>query len=119
MNGLNLVLKTKKYIVLFAVILENKNEKFIKSGFDNWKKISEALKKHDKCEFHIQSILSHKIYKSSGDVQQQIHQQSTKQNLQSTEYVKKLIDIILLLVRQGLPLRAHREGIESKNRGNF
>ncbi|XP_075167746.1 zinc finger MYM-type protein 1-like [Haematobia irritans] len=38
---------------------------------------------------------------------------------ENTEYLNKLIGIVLLLARQGLPFRGHREHSNSKNRGNF
>lgn len=35
------------------------------------------------------------------------------------EYVKMLADTLLMLAKQGLAMRGHREGVESKSRGNF
>lgn len=38
---------------------------------------------------------------------------------ENREYLQKIIDIVLVLVRQGFALRGHREDSTSKNRGNF
>lgn len=54
-----------------------------------------------------------------GDINQQLIKQQEKEIVQNREYLAKLINVILTLVRQGLPLRGHREDPTSKNRGNF
>lgn len=96
------------------------NEKFVVSGFDKWKKLSESLKKHDKSAHHTQSFQTYKMYKiSSQNVHSHIIQQHTLQINEHREYIKKVIDILLLLARQGLPLRGHRESETCRNRGNF
>lgn len=100
---------------------KEQNEKFVVSGFEKWKKLGEALKKHEKSYSHIQSIQGYKIYKSSPDenIHDKILQQHSKEIFENREYLKKIINIILLLTRQGLSLRGHKEDINSKNRGNF
>ncbi|XP_023238418.1 uncharacterized protein LOC111637210 [Centruroides sculpturatus] len=54
-----------------------------------------------------------------GDVHQQLMKHQEEEIVQNTEYLAKLTDIILILVRQGLSLRGHRKDASSKNRGNF
>ena len=38
---------------------------------------------------------------------------------QNREHLKSIIEVLLFLAKQGLPLRGHDECAESKNRGNF
>lgn len=95
-------------------------KKFVDSGFNRWKKLPESLKKHDMSEYHIQCLEAYRMYKiSSHNVHEKISQHHSTQNQERREYLRKIIDTILVLVRQGLPLRGHREDPNSKNRGNF
>lgn len=102
--------------------VRDQNEKFAKSGFNNWKKISEALRKHEESSSHSECSQKYICYKQSvllGNVQQQLVQRQEEEIVLNREYLSKLIDIILTLVHQGLPLRGHREDTSSTNRGNF
>lgn len=102
--------------------IRDQNETFSKSGFKNWKKTTEALQKHALSSCHSQCAQMYVAYKKTavlGDVHQQIAQQHQGEIEQNRDHVKKLIDVILLLVRQGLPLRGHRENLASTNTGNF
>ncbi|XP_075163204.1 zinc finger MYM-type protein 1-like [Haematobia irritans] len=96
------------------------NERFVVTGFEKWKKIGESLKKHDLSSHHIECFKAFKYYKTaSQDIHSQIVQHHLQTENENTEYLNKLIGIVLLLARQGLPFRGHREHSNSKNRGNF
>lgn len=56
--------------------------------------------------------------KSGISVVSQLSAANQKEILSNREYAKCLIDIVLYHSRQGLALRAHREYINSTNRGN-
>ncbi|XP_076235735.1 zinc finger MYM-type protein 1-like [Calliopsis andreniformis] len=104
------------------VTIRDQIEKFISSGFNNWKKLKEALQKHDQSSLHIQSTQMFICYKqsvASGSIHEKLVMQHTEEVGQNRDYLVKLTDIILCLVRQGLPLRGHCEDPTSKNRDNF
>lgn len=56
--------------------------------------------------------------KSGISVISQLSAANQKEILSNREYIKCLIDIVLYHSRQGLALRAHREDVNSTNRGN-
>lgn len=102
--------------------LRAQNQKFVTSGYDNWKKIGEALQKHRNSLIHKQSTEIHVSFKHSivsGSVHDRIVRQHDTEIVERREYLIKLIDIIMCLARQGMPLRGHREDILSRNKGNF
>lgn len=102
--------------------VREQNEKFIKSGFCNWKKLSDKLKKHDESDHHIkcsEKYVSYKHSLTSGNIQEKIITQHEEEVIRNRKYLSKLIDAILYLTRLGLPLRGHYENALSTNRGNF
>ncbi len=103
-------------------VTRDQNEKFVTTGFSKWKKLNEVLKKHNDSLLHIQCTEKYISYKHSmeaGNVLEKIIIQHEEEVIRNRDYLVKLIDIMLCLVRQGLPLRGHRENSLSKNRGNF
>lgn len=102
--------------------LRKQHETFITIGCNKWNKLGEKLKAHEESTIHRQcfeKFLMHKQTTSSGTVHEKLLTQHQDQHEQQMNYLKKLINIILCLARQGLPLRGHREEETSKNRGNF
>lgn len=103
-------------------VIRQQNEKFVSTGFCKWKKLSEYLQKHEESELHIQcteKYISYKQTLKSGSVIEKVFLQNDEEIAQNRDYFIKLIDLILYLVRQGLPLRGHREDSDAVNRGNF
>ncbi|CAH0563144.1 unnamed protein product [Brassicogethes aeneus] len=105
--------------------IREQNETFCKTGFCKWKKLSESLNKHEKSVYHSDCAKMYIEYKKTksdshpGNDAEQLISFHELQLSKNREYMKKLIDIILVLLRQGLPLRGHREDVFSKNRGNL
>ena len=98
------------------------NEKFVASGFSNWKKLSDALLKHEHSTIHIQFTEMYIAYKQTlvaGSVHEKLVSQHSEEVTQNRAYLLKIIEVILCLARQGLALRGHREDNTSHNRGNF
>ena len=91
-----------------------------------WKKATTLLSKHQSSLVHKQSALSYAEFLTSIPINHQLDQASAKsssrlQKQQETnrEILHRIIDVILLLVKTGHPLRGHRENNESHNRGLF
>lgn len=101
--------------------IRDQNEKFTKSGFNNWKKTSEALCKHSQATTHIQCTEKHIAYQhhQKSNVYDKVISQHEQEVTQNRDSLLKIIDVMLVLLRQGLPFRGHREDEASKNRGNF
>ncbi|CAF3356374.1 unnamed protein product [Rotaria socialis] len=60
-----------------------------------------------------------KNHKNNNDVAKQLNRQHEKQASENRLYLQEIIRTILLLARQGLALRGHREDEESENKGNL
>ncbi|KAL4126512.1 hypothetical protein QTP88_010734 [Uroleucon formosanum] len=117
---------------IFAVTSGHNEETFTKIGFNNWKKLSGAknaktkntrIQKHACSEHHLTAIVKWNEYKKScqsgNSIISQLTAAHTEQIKQNREYMKCIIDIVLLLGRQGSAFRGHRENDTSHNKGNF
>ncbi|CAF3062789.1 unnamed protein product [Rotaria socialis] len=60
-----------------------------------------------------------KNHKNNNDVAKQLNRQHEKQASENRLYLQEIIRTILLLARQVLALRGHREDEESENKGNL
>ena len=102
--------------------IKDQYETFVKSGFSNWKKLNEKLKKHEQSDQHTKCSEKYVSYKHSlthGKVCDQKAYQHEEEVVQNRNYALKLIDIILCLTRQRLSLRGHDENESSVNPGIF
>ena len=91
-----------------------------------WKKATTLLSKHQNSLVHKQSALSYTDFLQSVPINHQLDQASArncsrlqKQQETNREILYRIIDVILLLVKTGHPLRGHRENTDSHNRGLF
>ncbi|XP_029340901.1 zinc finger MYM-type protein 1-like [Acyrthosiphon pisum] len=100
----------------------NSEEVFTKSGFKDWKKISEKLNKHSKSSYHLFSLAKYKDYqntKKTGNVHVQMSNAYKEEVEKNRKYMLMIIDAVLFLAHQGLSFRGHTENKESLNQGNF
>lgn len=105
---------------MFSSSTSGKEDTFTKKGMRNWRKTAAKLDKHSECDTHRFSMSKWKNYKApSENVLAQVSESHKTQIVEKKEYVKKIIDILLYLARQGLALRGHDESINSENKGNF
>lgn len=101
---------------------DREDETFRREGCQNWKKLSEKLKKHNSSIHHITNNNKWNEYlksKEKGNILTQVsnaHRDLTNKN---RAYIKTLAEVCLLLARQGLAFRGHDESETSLNRGNF
>uniref|UniRef100_F7INE3 Zinc finger MYM-type containing 1 n=1 Tax=Callithrix jacchus TaxID=9483 RepID=F7INE3_CALJA len=94
-------------------------ESFATHGTSNWKKTLEKFRKHEKSEMHLKSLEFWREYQFcdgaiSGDLS--IHSKQIEGN---KKYLKLIIENILFLGKQCLPLRGNDLSISSVNKGNF
>uniref|UniRef100_A0A2K6F3T9 Zinc finger MYM-type containing 1 n=1 Tax=Propithecus coquereli TaxID=379532 RepID=A0A2K6F3T9_PROCO len=85
----------------------------------NWKKTLEKFRKHEKSEMHLKSLKFWREYQfcdiTVGD-NLSIHSKQIEGN---KKYLKLIIENILFLGKQGLPLRGKDQSISYVNKGNF
>ena len=112
---------------LFGSGLGSKCEKsFTLVGFKDWKHATGkggVLSKHNSSYAHRNSVISWKQYKINSyrktSISDRLEISRTEQVAQNRHYFRTLAEIILLCIHQEIALRSHREGEESRNRGNF
>lgn len=100
----------------------NSEEVFTKSGFKDWKKISEKLNKHSKSSYHLFSLAKYKDYqntKKTGNVHVQMSSAYKEEIEKNRKYMLMIIDAVFFLVHQGISFRGHFENKGSLNQGNF
>ena len=98
-------------------LLTKKFEKSFLSGegFSNWNYGPRALAKHVESECHIESVSKIIDQSSTEDVGKMISSDYRQKEEQNRQCLLKIIDIVKILARQGLPFRGHGD---EKN-GNF
>ncbi|XP_060855121.1 zinc finger MYM-type protein 1-like [Metopolophium dirhodum] len=107
---------------MFANNFGYTEDTFIKTGFNNWKKISSKLASHAGTKIHVQSTvrLSEYVFsKKSGSVLSKMCTANKVLIEKNRKYVSQLIDIVLYLSKQGIAFRGHEESFKSTNKGNF
>lgn len=98
----------------------NKEELYVEKGMNNWKKAGDKLDKHAISAAHSFSMAKWLEYRKPTQSVTTLLSESHKELLlENRDYVKKLLDILLYLSKQGLPLRGHDESDVSHNKGNF
>lgn len=107
-----------KYCVLFsshgAGVGHQPLGKLVKHKFNNWKDAVEEFNKHEKNDYHRNSVLSatqfhHVMTKQQESIELQIDSGLKKQIEQNRKKLIPIIDTIVMCGRQGLALRGHRD----------
>uniref|UniRef100_A0A2K6LGK7 Zinc finger MYM-type containing 1 n=1 Tax=Rhinopithecus bieti TaxID=61621 RepID=A0A2K6LGK7_RHIBE len=94
-------------------------ESFATHGTSNWKKTLEKFSKHEKSEMHLKSLEFWREYQfCDGAVSDDLSIHS-KQIEGNKKYLKLIIENILFLGKQCLPLRGNDQSVSSANKGNF
>ncbi|XP_027969761.1 zinc finger MYM-type protein 1 isoform X4 [Eumetopias jubatus] len=94
-------------------------ESFAAQGISNWKKTLEKFRKHEKSEMHLKSLQFWREYQFSDEVISDNLSIHSKQIEGNKKYLKLIIENILFLGKQCLPLRGNDQSISSVNKGNF
>ncbi|GBP74358.1 Zinc finger MYM-type protein 1 [Eumeta japonica] len=106
----------------FYKALPNGEKSFV-NGFNSWWKLNPKVSEHENSESHLSCFEKWKILENGLRLQKTIdheHQMVLDQEKKKwRDILSRLLDVILFLARQNLPLRGHREGISSDNRENF
>ena len=97
-------------------------EDSFRKGLSDWKKLSSKLEKHAHSQAHLNCMVkwdNYKVTASSGSIAAKLSQSHEDSVEKNRSYLCKIVDIVRLLSKLGLPFRGHREGSESESRGNY
>lgn len=98
------------------------------TGYSNWKKQYEAVAKHESSVGHMNAKVDDVIFLQERTLnefieQQELiaHERSKKEILLNRQVMKRIVDTIIFLGKQGLAFRGHRECLNhpALNTGNF
>ena len=81
-------------------------------GFATWNKGKTAADKHSRSEGHVISLVSWRKFLERGDteIRCQLSSSYAKEVEENHAYMDSLINVVLLLGKQGLAFRGHNEG---------
>ena len=78
---------------------------FTQSGFFNWKRATEKFREHESSECHrecVEKMAAKPVHK---DIAESLSEQNRAEKEQNRECLKKIIETLKYLTRQGIPLR--------------
>ena len=107
---------------------QNQGNAFTCSGFRNWKKQYDSVLKHEQSDAHLNAIIAEALFLQQGTIAANFQRQETleserikQQVISNRNVMTHIVDAVILLGRQGLPFRGHRESLSNpyQNTGNF
>ncbi|XP_007945856.1 zinc finger MYM-type protein 1 [Orycteropus afer afer] len=100
-------------------IFSCRGESFTTQGISNWKKTLERFRKHEKSELHLKSLQFWREYQFCTEAVNDNLSLHSKKSEENKNYLKFIIENILFLGKQCLPLRESDQSVSSINKGNF
>ena len=106
----------------------NQGNAFTNGGFHSWKKQHSFVLKHEASSAHRNAVIAQAVFSKEQSIQHCLNEQSKAELERKKNEVAKnrtilarIVDAIIFLGQQGLPLRGHRESLvdDSVNTGNF
>lgn len=89
------------------------NLAFIEEGFSNWKKALEKFLEHEKSEMHKEALSKLMSIQNRVNIVSQLATQREMEMQHNRSMFLKVIETVIFLARQGLPLRGHHENSSS------
>ncbi|CAB3370281.1 Hypothetical predicted protein [Cloeon dipterum] len=94
------------------------------TGFQSFKHTKQAVERHEASKNHIISTQCMKHFKSGQGIDKALAEEREEEEKFWRKVIKRVIDVVIHLATQNLPLRGHREALRSEeinatNRGNF
>lgn len=119
-------ISNKLYCFCCRLFQENVNQKqqssFI-TGFDKWWKLNPKVVEHERSHPHEDRVKKWKLLdkglRLDCTIDSKLQVSAKKQTEKWRQILKRIVDVVLLLAKQNLPLRGHRENETSANKGNF
>ena len=107
----------------------NQGNAFTKAGYSNWKKQYSNIAKHEKSESHMNAKIAQVLFLQRRSIDSSLEQQEKNEILRQKREVaenrsimKRVIDTVVYLGKQGLAFRGHRESLiddSEASKGNF
>ena len=135
MTGWNILPKSTKCFALFAVFAHKVignvgrvDPAFTTSGTQasRWKDARKVLSRHQASAIHKQAVLCRKDFETVTPISLQLDKVAAdeasrlkQQQERNRQILYRIIDVVIVLAKTGHPLRGHREGSDSHNRGLF
>ncbi|XP_045046748.2 zinc finger MYM-type protein 1 isoform X1 [Desmodus rotundus] len=94
-------------------------QSFATQGISNWKRTLKNFRKHEKSKMHLKSLQFWREYQFCNDTVNDNLPIHSKQIEGNKKYLKLIIENILFLGKQCLPLRGNDQSISSANKGHF
>ena len=101
----------------------------MQDGLSNWNEQNERIRNYEKTKTHKDAKVAEVLFKEGLDIKSLLDQQSKEREEKrikdvkmNREIVKRIIDAILFLGKQGLAFRGHNENMAKNsdlNNGNF
>lgn len=99
---------------------ETKSDSFVSNGFKTWKNAYDRFGEHEKSSAHqTAKIKWHHAIKKGPSCASLVTKQHEDEIFLNRQCLGQIIKVIMLLGKQGLAFRGHRESSLSENRGNF
>ena len=92
---------------------------FISKGYTNWKDACEAFQKHFNSDCHKEAVESIELPLKTGDVGEMLCTEHKKEKEANRAMLRKIIESIRYLARQGLALRGHKDEADSNFRSFY
>ena len=110
----------------FSCGVQRGDQPFITTGYKNWKNatgMSGRLIRHSQSQRHINACAAWADFKQNQQSQTSIvstlSQERREQIRKNWHYMMTIIELLLYCASQEIALRGHREGVDSRNKGNF
>ena len=110
-------------------VRHNQGNAFTNAGYSNWKKQYSNITKHEKSESHINAKVAQVVFLQGRSIDSCLGQQEKSEILRwkreviaNRNIMKRVVDTVVYLGKQGLAFRGHRESLTDGpevNKGNF
>ena len=108
-----------RYCWLFGDVYDLTYQPSWVSGINDWQQLSRKIKKHESSPCHIKASFTAVEWMHNQTIDKSVEANKQKQINFWLEVVERLIKITLLLARNNLALRGHREKLGKSGNGNF
>ena len=113
----------KVYCFYCRLFFSGSGEKaFVQDGYCSWNKALERMKLHVNSSGHLFAAERYAAFlatKKQDSVAPQLNDAHVTFVAENRQYLKSIVDVVMVSARQGIALRGHREFEDKLNRGNF
>ena len=97
----------------------DKNESWRKKGVRDWQGLSKKIKVHEKSQHHVRSCCIYEKWKNNQTIDTYLEEQIRYESNFWVQVLERLVNITLMLSKNCLSFRGHREKLYEEYNGNF